>query len=163
MARRHEMTDAPWEVVKDLSPGKASDPGRTAVVSRQFVNTVLFVLKTTTRPSTEYNGRRHWYLNRCTYLFPSSPTQLPCRRAKSENVRFSTQTVGWLTSMGIRWWISAKNSSHKSKRQKAVDSTRLTLPDAHLRRLLSLEVSVSQQLRLLPVEVDSSIEQECDR
>ncbi len=31
--RRHELTDAQWDKVKDLLPGKASDPGRTPLVS----------------------------------------------------------------------------------------------------------------------------------
>lgn len=46
MARRHEVTDAQWEKLKDLLPGKAGDPGRTAADNRLFVNAVLFVLKT---------------------------------------------------------------------------------------------------------------------
>ena len=44
--RRHELTDAQWELVKDLLPGKASDPGRTAGDNRLFLDAVLFVLKT---------------------------------------------------------------------------------------------------------------------
>jgi putative transposase len=46
MVRRHELTDAQWEKIKNLLPGKAGDPGRTAVDNRLFVNAVLFVLKT---------------------------------------------------------------------------------------------------------------------
>ena len=46
MPRRHELTDAQWEKIKDLLPGKESDPGRTAADNRLFVNAVLFVLKT---------------------------------------------------------------------------------------------------------------------
>ena len=46
MSRRHELTDAQWEMIKDLLPGKESDPGRTAADNRLFVNAVLFVLKT---------------------------------------------------------------------------------------------------------------------
>jgi len=46
MVRRHEVTDSQWEAIEDLLPGKATDPGRTAVDNRQFVNAVLFVLKT---------------------------------------------------------------------------------------------------------------------
>ncbi|WP_013626420.1 IS5 family transposase [Rubinisphaera brasiliensis] len=46
MRRRHELTDAQWEAIKDLLPGKASDPGRTAGDNRLFVNAVLYVLKT---------------------------------------------------------------------------------------------------------------------
>jgi transposase len=46
MARRHELTDAQWELIDDLLPGKAGDPGRTAADNRLFVNAVLFVLRT---------------------------------------------------------------------------------------------------------------------
>jgi transposase len=46
MARRHELTDVQWGLIKDLLPGKKSDPGRTAADNRLFVNAVLFVLKT---------------------------------------------------------------------------------------------------------------------
>ena len=46
MARRHELTDAQWELINDLLPGKAGDPGRTAADNRLFVNAVLFVLRT---------------------------------------------------------------------------------------------------------------------
>jgi transposase len=44
--RRHELTDAQWEKVKDLLPGKQGDPGRTAADNRLFVDAVVFVLKT---------------------------------------------------------------------------------------------------------------------
>ena len=30
MRRRHELTDAQWERIEELLPGKAGDPGRTA-------------------------------------------------------------------------------------------------------------------------------------
>lgn len=46
MPLRHELTDAQWETMRDLLPGKEGDPGRTAVDNRLFVNAVLFVLKT---------------------------------------------------------------------------------------------------------------------
>lgn len=46
MRRRHELSDEQWELIKDLLPGKASDPGRTAGDNRLFVNAVLFVAKT---------------------------------------------------------------------------------------------------------------------
>jgi transposase len=46
MRRRHELTEAQWEKIKDLLPGKQSDPGRTAADNRLFVNAVLYVLKT---------------------------------------------------------------------------------------------------------------------
>jgi putative transposase len=46
MRRRHELSDEQWESIKDLLPGKAGDPGRTAGDNRLFVNAVLFVAKT---------------------------------------------------------------------------------------------------------------------
>jgi putative transposase len=46
MRRRHELTDEQWELIKDLLPGKAGDPGRTAADNRLFVDAVLYVLKT---------------------------------------------------------------------------------------------------------------------
>lgn len=46
MRRRHELTDAQWEKIQDLLPGKVGDPGRTAADNRLFVNAVLYVLKT---------------------------------------------------------------------------------------------------------------------
>ncbi len=46
MARRHELTDAQWNKIQPLLPGKKSDPGRTAADNRLFVNAVVFVLKT---------------------------------------------------------------------------------------------------------------------
>ena len=46
MRRRHELTDAQWNQIKDLLPGKEGDPGRTAADNRMFVDAVLYVLKT---------------------------------------------------------------------------------------------------------------------
>jgi putative transposase len=46
MLRRHELTDDQWEKIRHRLPGKKSDPGRTAVDNRLFVNAVLFVAKT---------------------------------------------------------------------------------------------------------------------
>lgn len=43
---RHELTDAQWAKIEALLPGKRSDPGRTAVDNRLFVNAVVYVLKT---------------------------------------------------------------------------------------------------------------------
>jgi transposase len=45
MAKRYELTSAQWERIAPLLPGKASDPGRTAVDNRLFVNGVLWVLR----------------------------------------------------------------------------------------------------------------------
>ena len=46
MRRRHELTDAQWNQIQDLLPGKAGDLGRTASDNRLFVDAVLYVLKT---------------------------------------------------------------------------------------------------------------------
>ena len=44
--RRHEITDDPWERIKDLLPGQAGDPGVTAKDNRLFVNAVLGIART---------------------------------------------------------------------------------------------------------------------
>ena len=44
--RRHELTDAQWDLIKDHLPGKRSDPGRTAVDNRRFVDGVLWLART---------------------------------------------------------------------------------------------------------------------
>ena len=46
MRRRHELTDAQWERIEQLLPGKATDPGRTAADNRAFVNARPWVLRT---------------------------------------------------------------------------------------------------------------------
>ncbi len=46
MRHRHELTETQWEQIRDLLPGQAGDPGRTAVDDRLVVNAVLYVLKT---------------------------------------------------------------------------------------------------------------------
>lgn len=45
MVKRYELTEGQWERVRELLPGKASDPGRTAEDNRRFVNAVLWVLR----------------------------------------------------------------------------------------------------------------------
>jgi transposase len=45
MVKRYELTDAQWRRIADLVPGKAGDPGRTGADNRQFVNGVLWVLR----------------------------------------------------------------------------------------------------------------------
>lgn len=45
MAKRCELTEAQWQWIADLLPGKARDPGRTAADNRLFVNGVLWVLR----------------------------------------------------------------------------------------------------------------------
>jgi len=46
MPARHALTDAQWDRIKDLLPGKEGDPGRSGVDNRLFVDAVLFILKT---------------------------------------------------------------------------------------------------------------------
>ena len=44
--RRHELTDTQWNLIKDHLPGKRSDPGRTAMDNRRFVDGVLWLART---------------------------------------------------------------------------------------------------------------------
>jgi transposase len=46
MLRRHELSDAHWDAIRDLLPGKNGDPGATAKDNRLFVNAVLWIAKT---------------------------------------------------------------------------------------------------------------------
>lgn len=43
--KRYELTQAQWERIAPLLPGKASDPGRTGGDNRLFVNGCLWVLR----------------------------------------------------------------------------------------------------------------------
>jgi transposase len=45
MVKRYELSDSQWERVKDLLPGKVGDPGRSGRDNRQFVDGVLWVLR----------------------------------------------------------------------------------------------------------------------
>jgi transposase len=45
MPKRYELTEAQWNQIKDLLPGKAGDRGRTAKDNRTFVNGCLWVLR----------------------------------------------------------------------------------------------------------------------
>ena len=49
MAKRYELSDDQWDRIKDLLPGKRSDPGRTGSDNRNFVNGVLWVLRSGAR------------------------------------------------------------------------------------------------------------------
>ena len=42
---RYELSDAQWEKIKDVLPGRVESVGRTAVDNRVFVNGVLWVLR----------------------------------------------------------------------------------------------------------------------
>ncbi len=45
MTKRYEVTEAQWERIADLLPGKAGHAGRTATDNRLSVNGVLWVLR----------------------------------------------------------------------------------------------------------------------
>ena len=49
MAKRYELSDEQWERIEELLPGKRSDPRRTARSNRNFVNGVLWVLRSGAR------------------------------------------------------------------------------------------------------------------
>ena len=49
MERRYELTDEQWEKMKNLLPGKEGDRGRTAKDNRNFLNGVLWVLRSGAR------------------------------------------------------------------------------------------------------------------
>jgi len=46
MQHRHAISDAHWERIKDLLPGKPCDPGVTAKDNRLFIDAVLWIAKT---------------------------------------------------------------------------------------------------------------------
>ncbi len=45
MVKRYELSDRQWDRVRELLPGKIGDPGRSGRDNRQFVNGVLWVLR----------------------------------------------------------------------------------------------------------------------
>lgn len=47
--KRYEVKDLQWLRIAPMLPGKAGDPGRTAVDNRLFVNAVLWVLRSGAR------------------------------------------------------------------------------------------------------------------
>ena len=44
--RRHELTDAQWNLIKNHLSGKRNDAGRTAMDNRRFVDGVLWLART---------------------------------------------------------------------------------------------------------------------
>ena len=46
MRHRHALSDAHWERIKDLLPGRPGQPGWTAADNRLFVDAVLWIAKT---------------------------------------------------------------------------------------------------------------------
>ncbi len=49
MANRYELSEAQWDRIRELLPGKAGDRGRTAADNRNFVNGVLWILRSGAR------------------------------------------------------------------------------------------------------------------
>lgn len=49
MAGRYELSEAQWQRIRELLPGKVTDPGRTAADNRNFVNGVLWILRSGAR------------------------------------------------------------------------------------------------------------------
>jgi transposase len=45
MVGRYELSDAQWQRIADLLPGKPGDRGRSGADNRLFVNAVLWVLR----------------------------------------------------------------------------------------------------------------------
>lgn len=43
--KRYELTDGQWQKIKDLLPGRSDTVGVTAKDNRQFVNAVLWILR----------------------------------------------------------------------------------------------------------------------
>ena len=49
MIRRYELSEAQWQRIAHLLPGKAGDPGRHAADNRLFVHAVLWILRSGAR------------------------------------------------------------------------------------------------------------------
>ncbi|MCW3837333.1 IS5 family transposase, partial [Sphingomonas canadensis] len=47
--KRYELSEAQWHRIEPMLRGKESDPGRTAVDNRLFINGVLWVLRSGAR------------------------------------------------------------------------------------------------------------------
>jgi putative transposase len=47
--KRYELSEAQWQKIAPMLPGKAGDPGRTAVDNRLFINGILWVLRSGAR------------------------------------------------------------------------------------------------------------------
>ena len=45
MVKRYELSDAQWQLIAHLLPGKPGERGRTGADNRLFVNAVLWVLR----------------------------------------------------------------------------------------------------------------------
>ena len=49
MASRYELTEAQWNRIQDLLPGRQESVGRTAADNRVFINGVLWILRSGAR------------------------------------------------------------------------------------------------------------------
>ena len=49
MPKRYELSQAQWERIEAMLPGKRQDPGRTAADNRTFVHGVLWILRSGAR------------------------------------------------------------------------------------------------------------------
>jgi transposase len=49
VVKRYELSDEQYERIRDILPGKATDPGRSAQDNRRFINGVLWVLRSGAR------------------------------------------------------------------------------------------------------------------
>lgn len=49
MSKRYELNEAQWIKISGLLPGKETDPGRTGADNRDFVNGVLWILRSGAR------------------------------------------------------------------------------------------------------------------
>jgi transposase len=64
MGRRHEISDADWDRIKDLLPGQPGQHGGVAEDNRRFLNAVLYVARSSAGPCAPGSpGRRRprWY------------------------------------------------------------------------------------------------------
>ena len=57
MVTRYELSETQWRRIAGLLPGKTSDPGRTGVDNRLFVNGVLWVLRSGTAECGGHGAR----------------------------------------------------------------------------------------------------------
>lgn len=106
MVKRYELTDAQWQRIEALLPGKESDPGRTAADNRLFVNGVLWVL----RSGTQWHDlpARYGKWNPLRALGQE-------RHMGSASSRFSPGTAGTSTSCSTPPW-SARTSRRRPEK-----------------------------------------------
>jgi transposase len=97
VASRYELSEAQWERIKNRLPGRVEHVGRTAADNRQFVNGVLWVLR---------SGAR-WH-------------DLPQRYGKYKSVH--TRFMRWARA-GVWEGIFADRVADKKNQYLMIDST----------------------------------------